>query len=284
MSDRDPLPTCVDGLDELPAGFWEELDAGLAAIPGFTLDGAARAAIDAHVRLLLAWNAAINLTAIHDPLAIAREHLVDSLAAMPLLRRAGVEEFMDIGSGAGFPGLPLAMALPARRALLVESIGKKARFLEVAAAATDAADRVGVAATRAETLAADPRHRGRWPVVVARAVTDGAELVELALPLLRPGGWLVAWKRQPIDEELARTDQAARQIGGRVAHVEPVPIPGLEDHVLAVVEKTGETPRAFPRDPAARKRRPLGGAAERVGLRGDANVGADAAPPGGGER
>lgn len=257
-TDRQPLPTCVNGLEPLPAAFWPIVDDGLP--PGIELSPKARAAIDGHVRLLLAWNAAINLTAIREPLAIAREHVVDSLAAVPLLRRAGVDEFLDLGSGAGFPGLPLAAALPARRALLVESIGKKARFLSVLVDGVGLAEQVHVAATRGETLAADPRRRERWQCVVARAVTDGVELVELALPLLRPGGLLVAWKRLPLDDELARTERALRQLGGRIALVEAVHAPGLEDHVLAVVEKTAPTSAEFPRDPAARRRRPLGGA------------------------
>jgi 16S rRNA (guanine527-N7)-methyltransferase len=230
----------------------------VGAIPGISLSDEIRRAIDAHVRLLLGWSSAINLTAIHEADAIAREHVIDSLTALPILRSAGVDEFVDLGSGAGFPGLPLAMALPARRALLVESIGKKARFLETVLGAVELPV-VGVAAVRAETLAADPRHRGAWQAVVARAVASLPELAELALPLLRPGGILVAWKRRPLDEELARAERALRELRGRVASVRPVAVPGLQDHVLVVVEKTGETPGGLPRDPAARRRRPLGG-------------------------
>jgi 16S rRNA (guanine527-N7)-methyltransferase len=217
-------------------------------------------AIEAHARLLLAWNSAINLTAIRDPDGVAREHVLDSLSALPVLRRAGVDEFLDLGSGAGYPGLPLAVALPAR-ALLVESIAKKARFLETVVAALELPERVDVAAVRAEALAADPRHRGGWQAVVARAVADTAELAELAMPLLRPYGLLIAWKRRPCDDELERAERALHQLRGRIATVEEVHVPGLEDHVLVVIEKTGETPREFPRDPAARRRRPLGGAA-----------------------
>ncbi len=92
---------------------------------------------------------------------------------------------------------------------------------------------------------------------MARAVAELAELSELSLPLLRIGGLLVAWKRRPLDDELARAEPALRQLGGRIAAVEPVAVPGLEDHVLVVVEKIAETPPEFPRDPAARRRRPL---------------------------
>jgi 16S rRNA (guanine527-N7)-methyltransferase len=255
---REPLPTRVSDLPPLPDAYRDVLRAGMRALgPGVVLPDQAARAIDDHVRLLMAWNAAINLSGIRDAEAIAREHVLDSLAALPLLRRAGIAELVDLGSGGGYPGLPLAAALPARRALLVDSVAKKARFLQVAVEATGLADRVGVAATRAERLAADPRQRGHWQAVVSRAMADLVELAELGLPLLAPGGWLVAWKRLPFDEELARTRRAVGQLGGRVAAWEPVAVPGLEDHALAVVEKVAPTPREFPRDPAARKRRPL---------------------------
>ena len=273
--DRESLPACVNGLDPLPEGYWKAIRAGLPAIraglpaisggsgsgsgsgddPG--VSEAQLQTIGDHIRLLVAWNGAINLSGIRAPEVIARDQVLDSLTALPLLRRAGVEEFLDIGSGGGFPGLPLAVALPARRALLVESVGKKARFLATAVEATGLGDRVAVAATRAETLAADPRHRGYWQAVVARAVADMSELAELTLPLLQIGGLLVAWKRQPINDELARADSAIHQLRGRLIRLQPVVVPGLEDHVLVVVEKVAETPREFPRDPAARHSRPL---------------------------
>jgi 16S rRNA (guanine527-N7)-methyltransferase len=251
--DRDPLPTYVGDLDPLPAACLATVRAGLP----IGLSEAQLVAIGDHIRLLLAWNEAINLSGIREPEMIARHHVLDSLTAVPLLRRAGIDEFVDIGSGGGYPGLPLAVALPARRAVLVESIAKKARFLTAAVDVAGVADRVAVYAGRAEGLAADPAHRGRWGAVVVRAVADLTELAELALPLLRPGGLLVAWKRRPIDEEVARAARAARQMGGRVADLEEVTVPGLEDHLLAVIEKVAETPREFPRDPAARRRRPL---------------------------
>jgi 16S rRNA (guanine527-N7)-methyltransferase len=254
---REPLPTCAQGLGPLPDGYHAALRAGLEAAGAAGLDENRLAAIADHVRLLLSWNAAINLTGIREPEAIAREHVLDSLAALMLLRRAAIDEFVDLGSGGGYPGLPLAIALPATRAVLVESVGKKARFLATAVEAVGVADRVAVAPIRAESLAADPLHRGRWQAVLARAVADLTELAELSLPLLQPGGLLVAWKSLPLDAELARAERAVPRIGGRLAGWEHVTVPGLEDHVLAVVEKVAATPPEFPRDPAARRRRPL---------------------------
>ena len=256
--DRDPLPTCVTGLDPLPEAYLAVVRNGLAtALQDGVVSEAQLGAIGDHVRLLLAWNEAINLSGIRTVEEIAREHVLDSLTAVPLLRRFGVDEFVDLGSGAGYPGLPLALALPARRAMLVESVAKKARFLTTVVQAVGIGDRVAVASARAESVAADPDHRGRWGAVVARAVADLTDLAELSLPLLRTGGLLVAWKRRPFDEELARAERALRQLGGRVAEVAGVAVPGLEDHVLAVIEKVAETPSEFPRDPAVRRRRPL---------------------------
>jgi 16S rRNA (guanine527-N7)-methyltransferase len=255
---RDPLPTDVSGLPALPTGYDAVLDEGLAAL-GLTLDATARTAIADHVRLLLAWTAAINLTAIRDPVGAAREHVLDSLAAVPLLRARSAPDLLDLGSGGGFPGLPLAIALPKVRTVLVESVGKKATFLATVVDALALRPRVAVAATRAETLAADPHHRGRWSTVAVRAVGPLVELAELGLPLLAPGGIVVAWKRRADDgtalgAEIATAERLVHQLGGGRPRIEPIAIPGLLDHVLVVIEKVGPTPPGYPRDPATRRR------------------------------
>jgi 16S rRNA (guanine527-N7)-methyltransferase len=248
---RDPLPTRVDLTPDLPPEYGAVLGPGLDAL-GIDLQRHERQAIDGHARLLLAWTQAINLTAIRDPVAVAREHVLDSLSALPLLRERGVEGVLDIGSGGGYPGIPLAIALPGR-SLLVESIGKKARFLRVAVEATGLSDRVGVAAVRVESLAANKARKG-WSAVVARGVAPLGELAELALPLLRVGGVLVAWKRIPFEEEADRARQAVSELGGGDIGCHPVALEGLEDHVLVTVEKRAATPARFPRDPAERRR------------------------------
>ena len=118
---------------------------------------------------------------------------------------------------AGIPGLPLAAALPAARALLLEPVAKKAAFLSVVASATGLAGSVEAAAVRAEALAADGRHRGRWPGVTVRAVAGLAELIELAFPLLEPGGTLVAWKRGDLDTRARRRGTGDRHARWRIA-------------------------------------------------------------------
>ncbi len=259
---REPLPTRVEGLPPLPSAYADALDDGLSRLD-LHLGAAQRAAIDGHVRLLLAWTTAINLTAIRDPREVAVAHVLDSLSAIPLLRRLGIDALVDLGSGGGFPGLPLAVALPARRAVLVESTAKKARFLQTAIAAIEAhpgdgeaAAPIAVAAVRAEALARDPAQRAAWPCVTARAVGALPDLVELSVPLLRPGGVLVAWKRGDLAGELAAGRRALDALGGGRLETTAVDLPGLADHVLVVVTAAGAADAAYPRDPAVRARRP----------------------------
>ena len=219
------------------------------------LESPAREAIDAHARLLLAWTMAINLTAIRDPAEVARLHVLDSLSAVPLLRGLGATALLDLGSGGGYPGLPLAAALGMERALLVDSVAKKVRFLATVIEATGLGGRVHAEAARAESLARHPVDRERWPVVTARAVASLAELVEVALPLVAPGGVLVAWKREPLDEELAAAGPALSALRAGPVRVLDPGVPGLESHRLVIVPRRGAIDARFPRDPAERRRR-----------------------------
>jgi 16S rRNA (guanine527-N7)-methyltransferase len=252
---REPLPTRVRDTPALPAGYRDAVEAGLMAL-GTELSPAARTAIEGHVRLLLAWTRSINLTGIRDPAVVATAHVIDSLSAVSWLRRRAPERLLDIGSGGGFPGLPLAAALPELAVTLAEPIGKKARFLATAVDATGLDRRVAVATTRAETLAADRSARGAFSVVTARAVATTADLIELAFPLLAAGGALIAWKRGDLAVELAAARRAMTHLGSGRLEVLEVDVPGLAGHRLVVVERTGTVPAGYPRDPAARRRNP----------------------------
>jgi 16S rRNA (guanine527-N7)-methyltransferase len=265
--EREPLPTRVRDTPALPAAYDAALDRGLDAL-GLTMSPGGRAAIEGHVRLLLAWTKAINLTAIRDPEAVATAHVVDSLTGVAILRDLGAERFLDLGSGGGFPGVPLVAALDGTTARLVEPIGKKATFLTTALAATGLGERIAVDHARIEALAADPRQRQSWPAITARAVASTAELVELAFPLLARGGALIAWKRGDLALELAAARRAMQALGGGTIEVLPVSVPGggdggpdgassaLAGHALVVARPSGAVPAAYPRDPAARRRRP----------------------------
>jgi 16S rRNA (guanine527-N7)-methyltransferase len=253
--DREPLPTRVADTPDLPAAYHDALAAGLADL-GLVPSEDARAAIDGHVRLLLAWTTAINLTGVRAPGTVALQHVVDSLSAVDLLRATAPATLLDLGSGGGFPGLPLAAMLPGTVVTLLEPIAKKARFLTTVVAATGLTDRVTVRTARAEALVGDVVSGGGWSVVTARAVASSAELIELAFPLLRPRGVLIAWKRGDLDEELAAAQRAIDALGGGTLGRAPVAARGLEGHELVVATRTGRVPGGYPRDPAARRRRP----------------------------
>lgn len=207
-------------------------------------------------RLLLAWSASINLTAIRSPAGIAIEHIADSLAALaPLRARLGRPgALLDIGSGAGYPGLPLGLALCRDSVVLVESVGKKAAFLEAAAAAAQrsletagrAAPPIEVLAERAERLADDPGYRARFDVVTARGVARLDRLIPLASVFLGLQGIFVAWKRDDgegsLDRELAAAGGALEAAGCRVLEIARAPVAGLEDHRLILIGNRSEAP------------------------------------------
>jgi 16S rRNA (guanine527-N7)-methyltransferase len=254
---REPLPTRVQDTPTLPASYHRALDDGLREL-GFHLDRHARSAIEGHVRLLLAWTAAINLTAIRDPAAVARGHVIDSLSAASVLSGRSPRRMLDIGSGGGFPGLPLAAVLRTTHVTLLEPIGKKARFLGTVAAATGLAGSVTADPRRAEDVARDRGARGTWDVATARALSSTADLVELAFPLLAPGGTLVAWKRGDLTAELAAGRRAIDALGGGALDVVHIDVRGLDGHrlVMATRSDAPSVPDEYPRDPGARRRRP----------------------------
>jgi 16S rRNA (guanine527-N7)-methyltransferase len=253
---REPLPTDVGSLPPLPDEFERALGQALAIL-GLAPGGDARAAIDGHVRLLVAWNEAINLIAAAAPAEIAHRHVADSLAAVELIRSGPHGSILDLGSGGGFPGLPLAATLAESRVTLLDSIAKKTAFLEVVRQAVGLGERVDVATGRAEDLRPPSSAADGWDVVTARAVAALDDLVELALPLLVVGGRLIAWKRGNLSVELEAGRRAALALEAGEPAVHPFPTGlGLSGHVLVEVTKTGPTPSGYPRPPAVRKRRP----------------------------
>lgn len=264
--ERAALPTAVTDLPPMDHSFDALLVRGLEDL-GLSLDGTVLDALRDHARLLAAWDTSVNLTAIREPAEVARLHVVDGLAAMPLLAALAPPHpsLLDLGAGAGYPGLPLALALPAGRLALVDSVAKKARFLEAAVGVVAArlegaglpVPPTEVHACRAEALAASSAHREAWDVVTARALGSLAEVLELALPLLRTGGLAVAWKRADAEGRLEReVDDAAgvsRAAGGARPEVHAARTSLLPRHVLVVVRKTRATPARFPRPPAERR-------------------------------
>lgn len=190
---------------------------------------------------------------VQDP---EKGHIADSLVAADLLR--GRETIADVGAGAGFPGLPLAIALPEARFDLIEAARRKTDTIARLIAAAGIANARPVTARAEEWGSREGREA--YDAVVVRAVASLAVLVEYASPLLREGGLLVAWKgaRDPAEEEAAA--QAAERLAMRPAEVRRVePYEGARNLHLHLFEKTGPTPEGFPRRPGMAAKRPLGG-------------------------
>jgi 16S rRNA (guanine527-N7)-methyltransferase len=194
------------------------------------LDETQLARLVAHLDLLDEWNARMNLTAIRDRPSQLTKHLLDSLTVQPYLRG---ERIADVGSGAGFPGIPLAIVEPRRHFTLIESTGKKCRFLEHVRDALELKN-VSVVQSRAEGYKPDMR----FDTVLARAVGPVADLVKVAGPLVVGGGRLLAMKGRYPEQELA-----ARLDGWKVAAVHPLSVPGLgeERHLVELCRSHDKT-------------------------------------------
>ena len=203
--------------------------------------------------LLLEKNRSLNLTSVRDPDAAWPRHILDSLSLLPFLE--GRRRLLDLGSGGGLPGIPLAIVRPGLEVALLEATGKKARFLEEAASSLELAN-VRVIHARAETAGRDPAWRGRFDTATARALGSLSTVIELALPFLEDQGRLLAMKGARVEEELAAAEQACRLVGGRMAGRRVIdPEAGS---CIVEVRKIAPTPPLYPRRPGLPARRPLG--------------------------
>ena len=211
---------------------------------------------DAYHRLLTEANARFNLTRIPDDAeeAVDRNYL-DSLAPLRF-GLEGVERAIDVGSGAGFPGIPLAICMPGTRFVLLDSLGKRVDFLN------DVIERLGLNAEaihlRAEDGARWPQLREAFDLATARAVAPLNLLSEYLLPFVRVGGTMLAYKGPTLEEELAQAAAALSILGGRAVRTERAEIPGREwDHRLCWIEKIAPTPDKYPRKAGKPEKNPL---------------------------
>ena len=208
---------------------------------------------------LVEWNLRTNLTAITDYREVQTKHFLDSLTVSLVIPRDVTANgtLMDVGSGAGFPGLPLKILWPGLRVTLVESVGKKAAFLRHLAGALGL-EGVEVRTQRAESLGHDPQVRDTFDVVVSRAVADLSVLAELTLPFCKLGGRVVAQKKSGIEDELKKAERAISLLGGALEWVEVVDLEEIgEPRWLVVLTKDTESPSSYPRRPGIPAKRPL---------------------------
>lgn len=202
------------------------------------------------------WNARSNLTAITGLEAVQVKHFLDSLTCLQAMPAQTGLAVIDVGSGAGFPGLPLKIVRPDMRLTLLESVGKKADFLRHLTARLGLAD-VAVILGRAEDHAQNAAYRETYDVVVARAVAELRVLAELTLPLCRVGGLVIAQKRAAIDDEIASAAQAIAILGGALRTTIPIALPGVDPRQLIVLDKLSPTPARYPRRAGMPEKRPL---------------------------
>jgi 16S rRNA (guanine527-N7)-methyltransferase len=229
---------------------WGESVSALAARFRLPDDAARLAALAAYVA-----DDPHSPTSVREPRQVVDRHLADSLVALELEWPEGPFRAVDIGSGAGFPGLPLAIARPESEWALLESNRRKCEFIAAAAGAAAVANARAVNA-RAEAWT---EGLGRFDVAAARAVGRLDVLIEYAAPLLAVGGRLIAWRghRDPVAERAAAI--AADELGMELSEVRAVaPFPGAETRNLHVISKTVETPSRFPRRVGVAAKRPLG--------------------------
>ncbi|MBL8134167.1 MAG: 16S rRNA (guanine(527)-N(7))-methyltransferase RsmG [Anaerolineae bacterium] len=227
-----------------------------AQVLGVTITPEQEALFDVYARELAAWNAHTNLTAIIDPEGVRVRHFLDSLTvARTISPRPGLR-LIDVGAGAGFPGLPLKILYPQIELTLLEATGKKVAFLR------HVVERLGLAAqcvnARAEEAGQDPTHRAAYDVTVARAVARLPILLEYLLPLTAVGGRAIAMKGSTAAEESAASAKALAVLGGRLRGIETFHLPGVEEpHHLVIVEKIAPTPAIYPRRPGLPTQKPL---------------------------
>lgn len=212
---------------------------------------------EVYLALLQTWNERMSLTAIRERDEIVVRHFLDSLTCALATGNLNGRSLVDVGSGAGFPGLPLKILFPELRLTLVESVKKKSRFLAAVVEALDLAD-VTVLPQRAEAIGQDVTHRARYDWAVARAVAELRVLLEYLLPLCRIGGYALAQKGESAAAEVADAAQALETLGGGAVSLREVQLPGREQlHYLVVVAKTAVTPDRYPRRPGRPGKRPL---------------------------
>jgi 16S rRNA (guanine527-N7)-methyltransferase len=209
-----------------------------------------------YYRLLISWNEVINLTAITELKEVVVKHFIDSLAIVKAINPS-CDRIIDVGTGAGFPGIPIKLMFPGINMVLLDSLNKRIRFLDEVISKLDLAN-ISTVHGRAEDLGRDSLHRGQYDICVSRAVARLAVLAEYCIPFVKQGGSFVAYKSGNVEEELREAAGAVRLLGADIEKVNEFIIPGTDiRRTLIVIRKTKDTPAKYPRTAGKAAREPL---------------------------
>lgn len=238
----------------------KELIAGAGKL-GIELSARQVKQFELYYRELIEWNRRINLTAITDYSSVQVKHFLDSLTVAPTLSAQEVInpdfKIVDIGTGAGLPGLPLKILFPQPRLVLLEPTTKKTVFLQHIVRKLEL-ENVEVVNSRAEEAAHSPLYREQFALVLSRAVALLPTLVELTLPFCRIGGRFVAQKKGEIEQEVNRANEAIAILGGKLKQIRKIELEEFTDaRYLVIIDKICPTPDKYPRRAGLPKRRPI---------------------------
>lgn len=207
--------------------------------------------------LLLDWNRRMNLTAIQDPAAIAVKHYLDSLTLAKVIPCFAGRRLIDVGTGAGFPGLALAIVFPRLRVTLLDATAKKLRFIDQVGQALGL-ENIHTLHIRAEDAGRHSGHRSAYDIVTARAVAKMPTLMEYMLPLAKIGGQVIAMQGSRAYEETNRAAKAITRLGGELFAIEEIRLPTLDQpRYLVVIDKVKRTPKDYPRQAGVPSRQPI---------------------------
>ena len=214
-------------------------------------------AFNRYYELLVEWNEKINLTAITEPREVAIKHIVDSLSCYQKELFTGQISLIDVGTGAGFPGLPLEIFYPELKLILLDSLNKRVKFLQLVVDELGLKD-VEVIHARSEEAARNKKYRENFDLATARAVARLPIICEYCLPFVKQGGTFIALKGRQYEEEIQEAQKAFSVLGGKLVKSMPVKLPELEDkRAVVYIKKEKATPKVYPRKAGTPERNPI---------------------------
>ena len=225
---------------------------------GVELDETALNNFDAFAEMLVDWNSRINLTAITDPLGIVYKHFADSLTAFAAVDVPQGAGFIDVGTGGGFPGIPLLIARPDLHGVMLDSTKKKLMFVDYAVNKLGLIDHGRTLHMRAEEAGIKVQLRNRFDFSFSRAVANLRDLSEYCLPLTKVGGTFVALKGAKAQEEIDEAKEAIKILGGEIADVKQIFLSDMGERNIVVIKKVSPTLPKYPRASAKIAKEPLG--------------------------